>query len=302
MNNLTVSVFILTYNQEKFIANTLESVLQQKTNFDFQVVIGEDCSTDNTRTICENYAKKFDCKIKLLPRLFSNIGLVANYIRTINECDGKYIAICDGDDYWIDELKLQKQVDYLEINQDCYIVHSNLKIEMPDGSYKIFDHKKQSAPLKYFEDLIQNNSIYSVTAMFRNIVNKSQLPSWVLKYPYGDLPTYLWTLKNKGEIHLIDDVTAVYRYGIGVSVSLSAKSIVHSILKDAYEDHHFSKKKGVLKDYFYNFICSKMVNLNKKEQYWLGFKKFVVLLIYYPIKIKTFKLYLWSLKNINRQQ
>lgn len=135
MNDNTVSIFILTYNQENFIAKTIDSILMQKTNFPFQLVVGEDCSTDATRIICEKYASDCGDKIKLLPNLNKNIGLIANYMRTIKECDGKYIAICDGDDYWIDENKLQKQVDFLESHLDFSIVYTNVRRLFSNGEF-----------------------------------------------------------------------------------------------------------------------------------------------------------------------
>jgi glycosyltransferase involved in cell wall biosynthesis len=85
MNNITVSIFILTYNQEKFIAQAIESILMQRTNFHYQLVIGEDCSDDKTRLICDKYAEDYGNKIKLLPSPDKNTGLITNYMRTIKE-------------------------------------------------------------------------------------------------------------------------------------------------------------------------------------------------------------------------
>lgn len=194
MNNITVSIFILTYNQEKFIAQAIESILMQRTNFHYQLVIGEDCSDDKTRLICDKYAEDYGNKIKLLPSPDKNTGLITNYMRTIKECDGKYIAICDGDDYWIDEYKLQKQVGFLESNPEYSIVYTRVRKFFPNGEFK----ESNATPKKIttdFEDLILDNYIPSVTVLFKNLQYSGTLPFWIFKFPYGDWPTYLWTVR-----------------------------------------------------------------------------------------------------------
>jgi len=122
-----VSVCIITYNQESFVRQTIEGILLQKCDFPFDVVLGEDCSSDSTRKICEEYAQKYHEFIRLLPSE-KNIGGTANFIRTLNECTGKYIAICEGDDYWTDPYKLQKQVDFLEEHRNCSACFTNAAI------------------------------------------------------------------------------------------------------------------------------------------------------------------------------
>ena len=178
MSQITVSIFMLTYNQENYIAQAMDSILMQETNFNYRLVIGEDCSTDNTRKICEQYAEKNPEKVKLLPALSKNIGLINNYLRTIKACDGKYIAICDGDDYWIDKGKLQKQVDFLEQNSDFYIVATNLKRLYSNGEMQDFKNNNNK-PYYNFEDLIFDNLIASVTVLFNNIQKNDTLPNWI---------------------------------------------------------------------------------------------------------------------------
>ncbi|HPD39860.1 MAG TPA: glycosyltransferase, partial [Mesotoga infera] len=108
-----VSVFMITYNHEKYIAQAIESALMQKTDFNYEIVIGEDCSTDRTREIVVDYANRYPEIIK--PILHeNNVGAKANSESVRKACIGKYVAILEGDDYWIDPLKLQKQVDFLE--------------------------------------------------------------------------------------------------------------------------------------------------------------------------------------------
>ena len=125
MNNIPkVSVCMITYNHENFIREAIEGVLMQKTDFPIELIIGEDCSTDNTRKIVLEYASKYPEIIRpLLPD--NNLGVRTNFFNTLNVCRGEYIALCEGDDYWIDSTKLQSQVDYLAKNKQCSLVHTN---------------------------------------------------------------------------------------------------------------------------------------------------------------------------------
>lgn len=109
----------MSYNLEKYIAEALDSILMQKVNFKYNIVVGEDCSTDNTRQILQEYASKYPDKFTLLLHK-KNLGVVANFATTLKSCQGKYIALLDGDDYWTDPFKLQKQVDFLESNKDYF--------------------------------------------------------------------------------------------------------------------------------------------------------------------------------------
>ena len=106
MGNLKASVSMITFNHEKFIAQAIESIMSQQTSFEFELVIGDDGSTDNTRAICEQYQKQFGNKIRLIFN-DKNIGSVNNFLQNIYSCDGDFIAICDGDDFWTDNSKLQ---------------------------------------------------------------------------------------------------------------------------------------------------------------------------------------------------
>ena len=113
--NPDVSIFIITYNQESTIAQTIESILMQEGNFTLELVIGEDCGTDNTREICKTYQQKHPEKITLLLQ-DTNQGLVKNYIDSLRLCRGKYIGVCAGDDYWIDNQKIAKQLAFFNAN------------------------------------------------------------------------------------------------------------------------------------------------------------------------------------------
>ena len=123
MENL-ISVVVCTYNQEDTIARTLDSILMQQCHVPFEIIIGEDCSTDQTLSVCETYAEKYPDKIRILANK-ENKGVVDNYFDCILASNGQYIADCAGDDFWIDPLKLEKEVTILEQQPDVTLVHTD---------------------------------------------------------------------------------------------------------------------------------------------------------------------------------
>ena len=131
-----LSVVLLTYNHAPYITDCIEGVLAQKVSFPIEVIIAEDCSTDGTRKICEEYARKYPNLIRLI-EYGENVGAVANEQRALLAAKGKYIATCEGDDYWTDADKLQKQVDFLESNPDYSVCfHRYRKLHCNDGSWE----------------------------------------------------------------------------------------------------------------------------------------------------------------------
>lgn len=118
-----VSVLVVTYNQQETIARTLDSILNQQTNFQFEIEIADDCSTDRTPDICREYALQFPTRVRYV-RNHENLGVRENYFRALRRCRAQYIADCAGDDYWVDELKLQKQADILDKHPDVGMVHT----------------------------------------------------------------------------------------------------------------------------------------------------------------------------------
>ena len=120
--NIMVSICCITYNHENFIRDAIEGFLMQQTNFDYEIIIANDCSPDNTDSFVKKYINNHP-KGKLIKyfRHDKNIGVMPNFIFALKQCTGKYIALCEGDDYWTDPYKLQKQVDFLEANLDYTI-------------------------------------------------------------------------------------------------------------------------------------------------------------------------------------
>lgn len=116
-----ISVAVITYNQEETIRQTLDSILCQKGDFDLELIIGEDCSPDATYSICQQYAEQYPNAVTLLLNTH-NLGIMANFARVMQACTGDYVGMCAGDDYWCDEHKLQKQLDYFRAHSDVGVV------------------------------------------------------------------------------------------------------------------------------------------------------------------------------------
>jgi glycosyltransferase involved in cell wall biosynthesis len=292
-----VSVFMLVYNQEHFIEQTLNSILNQKTNFPFNLVIGEDCSTDKTLEIIKKYQSRYPNQIKIISSEV-NIGLINNFMKTVYHCDGKYIAICDGDDYWIDDNKLQEQVNFLETHSNFSIVFSRKQDLLEDGSMVILNEEKPK--ISDFEDLVKSNYIPSVTTLFTNKISNNKLPNWILKYPYGDWPLYLWLLADGSKIGFIDKITATYRKGIGESFKLRKKlstitAVNLNILQDLHHDSHFKKYRNAIKKSIRQHKIQLFNDYNREGKYFLGFKVFLKLMFQTNI-FMALRVYLYSLK------
>ena len=194
-----------------FIVEAIESVLMQKTSFNYELVIGEDCSTDKTREICENYARDYPKIIRLLTSS-DNLGMNKNFIRTLESLKGKYVALLEGDDYWTDPLKLQKQVDFLEGNNDYSICfHKAQVLDSVSGTYKKQFTPKVNSKTTIF-DLARCNYIHTPTVVYRK--NFQKLPPNFSQLTLGDYPLHMLNAQY-GNIKCINREMAVYRVHSG---------------------------------------------------------------------------------------
>lgn len=160
-----VSIICITYNHESFISQTLEGILEQRTDFDFEVLIGNDASTDGTDTIIKRYVEKHH-NIKYFNRT-PNLGANSNFIDLARRVKGKYVAICEGDDFWNDNLKLQNQVDFLENNPEFSICFHPVKV-IYEGNPSKYDVFPKSKPENLsLEKLLESNFIQTNSVMYR---------------------------------------------------------------------------------------------------------------------------------------
>jgi len=214
-NDIMVSIFCITYNHSKFIAKALDGFLMQQCNFKTEIIVGDDCSTDGTAEIIDDYMIRYPGKIIRL-KAPENIGATQNVIRVALETKGKYVATCDGDDYWTDPYKLQKQVDFLENNPE-YVMCCHYTREINFDDTELFYMNFNPVPLKYsFSDLIINKQVETSTAtiVYRNTeaIKNLYRNDWFLKCHACDkfLKLYCtWVTRKK--IYVLPEVMSCYR-------------------------------------------------------------------------------------------
>jgi len=205
---MKVSVCIVTYNHEKFIAKALDGVLMQRTGFDFEIVVGEDCSTDNTRAILMEYQNRHPAMFRLLLNE-KNLGAHKNIEAAMRACRGEYVAVLDGDDYWTSPDKLQKQVDFLDRHPECPACFHDALIIHADGSREPTAYRPRQKAFCTVEDLLLDNFIPTSSEMFRRCLFDS-LPDWIGKLKMGDWPAHILEALH-GPIGYIDETMGVYR-------------------------------------------------------------------------------------------
>ncbi len=271
-----VSVCIITYNHGKFIAEAIEGVLKQKTDFPFELIIADDCSTDNTGQIIKFYAEKHPNIIKPIYRE-KNIGMMENFVSAILSCQGEYIALCEGDDYWTNPLKLQKQIDFLDSHPDYTICGHNVNIIYDDANIrkelpeikadKTFD-------LKYLLEYGSGGATCSL--VFRNKIF-GEFPDWYKLQKGGD-----WTLQilcaTKGKMKFFKEKMATYRkhdkgakFNLKEDVKAQGKSDFALIPKyglamvatlNKYFNYKYDKELRKQSTYWYHLYINEYLKIN----------------------------------------
>ena len=240
-----LSVAVITYNQEDYIAQTLDSILSQEHDYKYEIVIGEDNSSDNTKKIIKEYAAKYPEIIKPLYNN-PNKGLIRNYFNVIQHCQGKYIMECAGDDYWLPG-KVKKQIDFMEANPDVGMCYSKAKFW--NERTKQYGKNLIGSDIKSFENLLNNgNVVPALTVCFRKILLEKYIKdvsplekSWLME----DYPMWLY-FTHEGKVKFIDDVTAVYR--------VLDNSASHNV--DVEKQFKFEKNTEEIKCFFSNLYST----------------------------------------------
>lgn len=206
--SMKVSVATETYNHERYIAQALDSILMQEVGFDYEIVIGEDCSTDKTRAIVLEYKRRYPETIRLLLNE-RNLGGRRNFVNTLQACRGEYIALLEGDDYWTSSHKLQKQVDYLDSHPECASCFHNATVVYQDGregSTKYNDDNQKE--VSFLDDLLRANFIATCSVMFRRgLING--FPRWFFTVPVGDWALHILNAQH-GWIGYMNEVMAAH--------------------------------------------------------------------------------------------
>lgn len=318
MNNKKplISICCITFDHEKYIRDAIDGFLMQKTDFPFEIIIHDDASTDNTANIIREYEKKF-------PDLFVCIyqeenqwskGIRPSPTYVWPKARGKYIALCEGDDYWTDPYKLQKQVNFLEANPEYVICFHKVMILKNKRLVKDYI-TKVPADTTTLNDLIKyGNYIHTPSVLFRNGLIK-EFPEWYKDVPIGDYPLYI-LLAQYGKIKFINEVMAVYRVHKGGIWSHRKKNDMELIkrLADMKKNlflttGHFSDinkilseqlaksylqiselllKKGDLNSSINMFNKAVEYNINVVHNKYFKYKSYLNLFINFRILIKNF--------------
>ena len=233
-----VSVRVVTYNHEKYIAQCLEGILMQRANFPFEVVVGEDCSTDHTREIVLAYGQKYPEILRVITSE-NNVGGVRNSMRVQRACRGKYHASCEGDDYWIDPLKLQKQVDLMEADADISLCfHNAFIVNEPAAVTRLYFASPVKERLTFAEACQMNIPTASVMARSEILAT---LPEWRLNIWSGDVLVRLWCAHH-GNLGYLNEVMSVYRIHSGGMVAMLRSSPEKRYAKAMYLYREFDKE------------------------------------------------------------
>lgn len=213
-HEVIVSVIMITHSHEKYIAQAIEGILLQECDFEIELIIANDSSPDNTDNVVQKIIKETP-KASII-KYFShqkNIGMMANFAFALEKGKGKYIAICDGDDFWIDPFKLQKQINFLETNTDYALCHTNY-VRNINGILRNDYHELQLNTKEVYSGLIKATyPISTLTTVFRKQLWKEYIEDinpinkgWLM----ADLPFWIY-LSKKHKVHYLDEITAVYR-------------------------------------------------------------------------------------------
>lgn len=204
-----VSVCMIAYNHEPYISEAIQGVLSQKTDFQVELVIGEDLSTDGTRKLCEMFQQEFPDIIRLIGRE-KNLGMSDNFVDTVRQCRGAFVAMCEGDDYWTDPLKLQRQVDFLEASPDysaCFHDVEVVYLNREKASHTVIADPRDE--FSFSEIVAKGALIPTCSLVFRNYTedfdNDLILLDWVLQL----------LLARRGKLKRMSGVMAVYRQHSG---------------------------------------------------------------------------------------
>lgn len=271
--NPIVSVCMITYGHGEVIGQAIESVLNQKTRFKLELIVLDDCSPDNTRDIVKDIENRHTngCWIKYT-RHELNKGMMPSFNWALEQCRGKYIALCDGDDYWTDPLKLQKQVDFMEANSEYHVCFHRTWLVDGEGK-KLRISQEMDRPMDIgVKDFFEKNPVGANTssALLRraNLWEGGPPPEYFLKVVVGDY--FLWLeLLRHGKGRLLPDIMGAYRVGEGVwsKKSKAVKLLSHYRILNELDRYIFKGTNGELEKALVKSYqkCQKYIEHQGKE-------------------------------------
>lgn len=277
MDQPLVSVVIMTYNHENYITQALEGVIAQRVNFPMELLVTNDCSTDRTAQVIDEYVSKTktDVDIRVF-HLKKNVGLTANHCFIVKQANGKYISYCDGDDYWTDPYKLQHQIDYMEAHPECALCYHNALVENGNVRWPFVSINKRSGVVP-IEEVVKIWAIPTSAVVYRREYIAGE-EDRIIKYANEDYAVEIFML-TKGECHYDDSIYGVInrKHPESVSAEMNRKPIkmyedLIAFLEDAKQwhpkdkHHSFDEAIGRYKEYI------RKINLNIKYPFLKYFR------------------------------
>jgi len=258
-----VSVCCVTYNHAQYIAEALDSFLMQKTDFDYEIIVGEDNSTDGTKEIVERYAAAYPDLISVIHQ-DPNVGAIKNQLATFAKARGQYIAICDGDDFWTDDHKLQKQIDFLETNDNFVICSHHTEVIDDHGETVYLKQEPEKMEFDYLDLLLgRREETRTCSVVMRNgdFLQTVHHQDWYYRTYGTDMFLKLYVLElTQQKIYVMPDVMACYRlHRGGIWSMIDDKLRKHRMLSDFnIVVNHFSytpqTKRSLLKIYMQQYL------------------------------------------------
>ncbi len=276
-SSFLVDILILTYNQEKYIAEAIESVLMQKTDFGYRIVIADDYSSDKTREICSDYKLKYPEKIELVFHKH-NLGAVKNFYVAYQTCTAKYLAMLDGDDYWTNPLKLQKQIDFLENNDDfsaCFHPVHYLSLNKTETQIFPLNVKKNTIEIEDIIALPTTGWIIMTSSVIYRKQALGVLPKWFIRFKLGD-----WSLALLAALHgktfFLNEILGAYRVNAGglmQSSQFANDKVIQTLIGifKAYNIHSNYKFRDLIYKQL-QYLLFQLIKHSKDQKNW--FKHF----------------------------
>lgn len=229
---MKLSICIITYNQDKYIERAIESALMQQCNFTREIIISDDCSTDGTREIIASYAAKYPDLIKA-HFAENNLGMLRNWEKALKLCTGKYIALLEGDDFWNDPLKLQKQYNILQTHPDVVISFTNATNKYESGEQGYERYVDKADEFYTTKDLLEYNFIPTCSVVMQNHISNAFFHPAYYKSPFADWIIHILNSRF-GKIHFLNQFTCTYQiHGMGVWGGINKEKQLLNKLKAA---------------------------------------------------------------------
>lgn len=274
-----VSVCCIAYNHEKYIGKAIESFLMQKTNFGIEIIINDDCSTDKTAEIIKTYERKYPHLIKVINQTENQYS---NGKKPLDDCilpfvKGTYMAICEGDDYWTDKYKLQKQVDFLESNPGYGMCFHKVRVVDTEGKKKnkfwgnrLGNQSKQIT----IKDVGIPGTVHLSSVFFRTKLYELKKPGWVKNAIHGDYALALY-MAASAKVFFISDSMSAYRSGVANSLMTKKRSQIDRSNEIRYQKNRIETLE--MADEYYDYKYSKefaLISIDSKLKIMMLEKKF----------------------------